>query len=144
MAGSSQPIVIEGYTELMRALALLYPELRVATREALKQIVDYVANDAIQWAARQGFAPPGRSGRGTGKLIGSIRSGVTGTMGYVRDSAMNESSSPPYPYPRRYEYQSGGARAFMHPAISQNEGKILASLVAVIDEVSRRFNEGGL
>lgn len=150
MAGDSVTVQFEGYKELMAALKLIYPELYKETRVALRGIVDMVAKDAVQWADRQGFTPPGRSGRGVGNLIGEIRTGVTMTKGYIRDLATDASqgrgnnTGEGYSYPRRYEYERGGERAFIHPAIKQDEGKILAGLVAVIDRVSTRFNEGGL
>ena len=131
---------VAGYTKLMTTFKLLYPELEAALREGLREIVSQVAQTAEQVAAYQGFAPPGTSGRGTGLLIGSIRSGVTIKKGYVKDTASNKG----YPYPRRFEYQHGRERAFLHPAIDLNRGNIQASLTAVVDEVSKRFNAGDI
>lgn len=103
----------------------------------MRAIVEFVAQDAVQWADRQGFTPPGRSGRGVGNLIGQIRSGVNQTKGYVKDTANRNG----YYYPARYEYQSGGERAFLHPAIKQDEGKIIASIDAIVTATLRSFDE---
>src|SRR4051812_33130436 len=111
-------VYITGYRELQVALKLLYPELLTDLNAGMRQIVKFVSDDAVDWADRQGFTPPGRSGRGVGNLIGNIRGGVNRTKGYIKDDANREG----YYYPARYEYESGGERAFLHPAIKQNEG----------------------
>ena len=131
-------VQVAGLKELLRAFAIMYPELRKELSAGLREISRQVAYDAVQYAEQAGFAPPGRSGRGTGKLIGSIRSGATMTKGYVKDTAENQG----YYYPRRYEYEAQGARAFLHPAIDNNRDKITASLAAVVEHVIARFNEG--
>lgn len=133
-------VQIGGMTELLRTFKILYPELQKELSAGLREISAQIANEAVQIAIQQGFAPPGRSGRGTGALIGSIRSGATMRKGYVKDTAMNQG----YSYPRRYEYENGGARSFLHPAIDQNKDKITAALAAVVEHVVARFNEGGL
>lgn len=130
-------IQIAGYKELQVALKLLAPKLHADLNSGMRAIVEFVAQDAVQWADRQGFTPPGRSGRGVGNLIGQIRSGVNQTKGYVKDTANRNG----YYYPARYEYQSGGERAFLHPAIKQDEGKIIASIDAIVTATLRSFDE---
>lgn len=131
-------VYIAGYKELQIALKILYPELLEDLNAGMRQIVRFVAEDAVQWADRQGFTPPGRSGRGVGNLIGQIRGGVNRTKGYVKDTANRNS----YYYPARYEYQSGGERAFLHPAIKQDRDKIYASIDVILAETLRKFDEG--
>jgi hypothetical protein len=138
MAGP--PVAVVGMKELNLALKILYPELVKDLHVGMTAIVDLVAADAVIWAGRQGFAPPGRSGRGSGALIGSIRSGTTTRKGYVKDTAMNQEFS----YPRMYEYMDAGIRAFLHPAIDQNRAKIIVALNVIVEEACRKFNENRL
>jgi hypothetical protein len=112
----------------------LYPELEVELKVALKEVATFVARDAESIAAFQGFAPPGTSGRGTGALIGSIRSGVTKHKAYIKESAENQG----YYYPRLYEYARD--RAFMRPAVNLNEARIYATVEAAVLALVSKFN----
>src|SRR5207245_1307209 len=126
-----------GLRELLASLALLAPELRTELRRGLKEAAELVARTGEEIAARQGFSPPGRSGRGRGKLIGTIRAGATTTTGYVRDAAERDG----YSYPRRFEFQDSGERAFLHPVLEQDSEVVIQILERSVSEVSRRFNE---
>lgn len=137
---SAPTVQIAGMRELRAALRLLYPELEKELRAGLSEIVKQIENAARSNADIQGFTPPGRSGRGVGNLIGQIRSGVTVHKGYVKDTANRDG----YYYPARYEYESGGARAFLRPAVEQNRDKIEASILAIVENTIRMFNEGGI
>lgn len=136
MAGSSSPIRVTNFTEFYTTLKLLAPELHAELRQGLRDALEDVARDARSWADRQGFTPPGRSGRGVGNLIGQIRTGLTAKKGYIIDRANRDG----YSYPSRYEYQDAGARAFFHPAIKEGEGRIVASVDAVLNDVIDRWN----
>ena len=133
-------VYIHGYKELQRAFKMLVPELQKELNAGMRQIVRMVENDARDWADRQGFTPPGTSGRGVGNLIGNIRSGVNMTKGYIKDTANRDG----YYYPARYEYQDGGARSFLHPAINQDRDKIILSIAAIVEHVNTLFGESGL
>ena len=126
-----------GLKELRAVFKVMYPTLAKELNAGLRQIVREVENDAVTIATRQGFAPPGRSGRGVGNLIGQIRSGVNLTKGYVKDTANRDG----YYYPRRYEYQDGGARAFLRPAVEQNRDKIYASIALIVEQAISAANE---
>jgi len=129
-------VQIIGYRELMSAFRMLYPELYKELNAGLRAIVKEAETSAIIFATLQGFAPPGRSGRGTGALIGQIRSGVTHTKGYLADAANRDG----YYYPARYEYENGGARRFLRPAIDENHDKIYASIAAVVGQAMKAFD----
>lgn len=129
-------VQIKGLRELVVALNTLYPELYAALNLGLEEVAKQAADSATIYAALQGFAPPGRSGRAVGNLIGSIRSGVAGTHGYIADSANRKG----YYYPARYEYESGGARAFMRPAVDNNRDRIYGSIAAIVSEAMKAFD----
>jgi len=124
----------------MDALRALYPEFYIEIQAALRVITREVASSAVANADTQGLSPPGRSGRGEGNLIGSIRGGVTHTKGWIKDDANRDG----YYYPRLYEYADAGERAFMRPAVDQNRGKIYSDLDAALERVKSKFNESGL
>lgn len=137
MAGSSSPARISNFTEFYSSLRLLSTELHLELRQGLKAVLEDVADDARGWADARGFSPPGTSGRGSGNLIGMIRTGLTAKKGYIVDRATNDG----YSYPRHWEYADGGARAFFHPAIQQGEPKIYAGIDRVLEGVITRWNE---
>jgi hypothetical protein len=138
VADLSAAIKIEGYSELRMTFLSLSPALNEELRVGLKAIGDMVAQTAEEVAAFQGFDPPGRSGRGSGALIGGIRSGVTKHKAYVKTTARRGD----YAYPRIYEYGNSRERAFLHPAIDLNRDKIYATFIAVLDNIKALWDSG--
>lgn len=130
-------IKTSGLKELRAVFKIMYPTLLKELNAGLRQIVKEVESDARVIADQQGFTPPGRSGRGVGNLIGQIRSGVNLTRGWIKDTANRNG----YYYPRRYEYENGGARAFLHPAVDQNRDKIYASIALVVEQAVSAAND---
>lgn len=107
----------------------------------LQALMNEMATKSEEEAALQGFLAPGTSGRGTGRLIGSIRGGVNLHVDYVRGYVEAHARNPidGYAYPARYEYQNHGERAFIHPVIDRNRDKIYASLAAAVSRALERF-----
>lgn len=135
-----QPVKVTGLRELRQVFRIMYPELEKELNAGLKVIVADIANAARTEASIKGFDPPGTSGRGTGLLIGSIRSGVNLTKGWIKDTASNQG----YAYPRRYEYEKDGARAFFRPAIAKNEDKIYGSIALLVERAINAANDAVL
>lgn len=136
MPANSASVRIVNFEEFYSSLRLLAPELHEQLRGGLRTVLNEIAQDARSYASAQGFDPPGRSGRGTGDLIGMIRVGLTAKKGYLVDRARHND----YPYPRLYEYSRG--RPFFHPAISAGEGKIYAGVQLVLEKVIADWNAG--
>lgn len=125
---------VEGIAALARTFGRMDRALRKQMAERLAVLARTVAATAQQHAARQGFSAPGTSGRGTGRLEGSIRGSVRrGYQALIRDTARNRKTG--YAYPRRYEYESDGARAFMRPALEEDRELIVRELEEMVGGV---------
>lgn len=131
------PVLLEGWTEAVRALRQVSSQVsRELTRE-LRDGARIVQVKAKSNAASRGLAPPGRSGRGTGGLVGGLRVFATQSTAGVRDTATRNG----YGYPARYEFQNGGARAFLFPAGEETAGEVEQHIDGMFD---RLRSEAGL
>ncbi len=117
---------MEGLQEFRAALRRIDPELVKGVREGLKDGAQIVATETRRRA-------PQRSGR----LVGSIRAFTAGTTAGVRVNARRASRKYPsgYPYPRRIEFEGGGARAFVRPALEAKRDEVVRRLGYVIDDI---------
>ena len=119
-------IRIEGLAEFRAALRRCDPALAKGVREGLKDAAQIVAYEAKRRA-------PVRSGM----LKGSVRSFAAGNRAGVRVNARRVSAGYPggYPYPRRIEFEGGGARAFVAPALEAKRDEVVRRLGYVIDDI---------
>jgi len=124
---------VEGLDELVRSLRRLDRKLGKGITDSLRVLARDVADTAKGVAVFQGFAEPGRSGRGTGAMLSSIKYGVRAGSAYVRVAAQRDG----YPYPRVYEYGGGGERSFVHPALGLEEEHIFRTLEQTVDALLR-------
>lgn len=130
----SDTVTIEGLDGLVRALKRIDRGTRLETTRRLRRIGRVVADEAKQEAAARGLHE-------SGQLIGRIHPRVRRGSVYVEDSARRVSKSYPagYNYPKRYEYQQGGARAFMRPALAHAHGRVLAEFEQFLSWVESEF-----
>lgn len=118
----SAAVKVEGLNELIRAARKI--ELGMATEMTLtlkQQIGTPMSEDMKHMAEARGLVGE------THHLVDMIKPTVRGASLSIRDTATNDG----YPYPKRYEYQDGGARAFMEPVVHQWESS---------GELERRFD----
>jgi len=129
-------ISIEGLAAFRRDLKRIDPVLVKGVRVALKDAAEIVADEARRRA-------PVRSGL----TKGSVRSFTSGNKAGVRVNARRVSRGYPagYPYPKRIEFEGGGRRAFVGPALEAKRGEVVRRLEEVIDDVSGVWaGRGGL
>lgn len=133
MTGAS--IHVEGLRELVRAFGRMNPALRLEMNRELRKLGKEVAQEAQLIAGEKGL-------RESGSLIGGIRTRLN--VGTVSIVSTARKVSPKYPggydYPRRYEFERGGARAFLQPAL---ERRAPAALQALDEIFSRMVSESG-
>lgn len=125
---------VEGLRELDRAFGRASKELRRELRGELRQVGRIVADEARQVAARKGL-------RKTGRLIKSIRPSVKGAGVFVRAGAVTRSAKYPsgFNYPRRLEFEGGGRRAFLRPALASKQQQVVEQMERVLDRVADGF-----
>lgn len=120
----------DGARDLSRALRAAGRDVRLELNRQVKPAALLVATQAKENAVAQGFAPPGRSGRGTGQLLRGIKASVRSGVGYVRESAM---TSRGFPYPAVYEFGGDKHRAFIVPAVEQKRLAVEAMLAGAVE-----------
>lgn len=136
-----ETLVVENLNAVIRALRKSDKEVAKGVRAKLKQMVDLVRDRAKEMAAVEGFTPPGRSGRGTGKLIRSIKSSVRGGEGFIRETAVNKDG---FKYPSVYEYghsRKWGHRPFMEPARDEMAPVVEREFEHLLDEIADSFGD---
>lgn len=124
-------------SELRAALNKADKELSRRLTKALKEGAKIVATEAKSIAAREGLAPPGRSGRGTGQLVRSIKPFARRTIGGVRVKATRAG----FPYPVIYEFGGKGRRGprpFVTPAVENKADEVAETLDDELGDVLRR------
>lgn len=118
----------QGLRELDRALGKADRTLRDGLRDRLRdagQVVAVEARSIVQ--SKQLVA--------SGDLLRSIRPfAVSGRAG-VRASARHRG----FPYPQRLEYEDGGRRAFLNPAVDRKETQIMRNMEHLLDQVADDF-----
>lgn len=97
-------------------------------REHVKGAAQIVADEA------QNRAPVD-----TGKLRSSIRARASGDRGLIVALARNPRNN--YRYPRRLEYERGGARAFMGPALEAKADDVQKEMEKVLDTIEKAWGK---
>lgn len=144
MGDTIGPVVLEGWTEAIRGLKKIEASLPKALQAELKGAADIVRVAAVEIAGEKGLAPPGRSGRGRGGLVGGLKVFANATSAGVRDSAKRKG----YPYPAVYEFGSRGSgdlgpRAFLQPAGAREAGKVEERIDNMFDRLRSEAGLGG-
>jgi hypothetical protein len=137
-SGTAGTIRIEGLRELQRAFRRIDEKVATEMRHELLAIAEMVAETARQYAVGRGLvddehAPPG------GGLVDAIKPRALGAAAMVADSARRVSAKYPggYNYPARYEFENGGARSFMRPAVDHDEARSLLLLEGFLGRIGR-------
>ena len=125
---ASAAISIEGLAAFRRDLRRIDPVLVKGVRVALKESAEIVAAEARRRA-------PVRSGA----TRASVRSFTSGNRAGVRVNARRRSAAYPggYPYPKRLEFEGGGARAFVGPALEAKRREVVERMADGLDDVAR-------
>lgn len=133
MAKRSRPdlegiVSIEGLRELRRDLRKIDKTLWKGVAEGIKDAAQIVAREAEK------RAPVGR----TGLLKSKIRPRIKGDTGLVVALARRKSKKYPkgYPYAKRIEYQDGGVRGFLRPALIAKQADVERRLSYVLDDIA--------
>lgn len=128
---AGQTIVVEGLAELNKVFAKLDKAQKKEMRDKLKSVGKIVADEAKSQAQARGLVK-------TGKLVRQIRPQVRTRAVVVEATALKRSAAYPsgYPYPKRYEYEKGGARAFMKPALEEKQGEVIDRFEEIFNELS--------
>lgn len=93
------------------------PEIAKELTGAVRDVARVGADMAKANAAMEGFTPPGRSGRGTGRLIEKIGYTAHGVTGIIKESATRDGYRYPAIYEFSREYKGGRMRRpFLIPA----------------------------
>ena len=119
-------VYVEGLAELRRALRRMDPELLKGVQKKLKKAAKIVADDAQEKASVR-----------SGLMASRTRAFTRGNVAGVRSTA---TAPDGYPYPRRIEFEKGGVRAFVRPALEENTEEIIEELEDLLDEIANIFD----
>jgi hypothetical protein len=121
-------VAVEGLAEFRRDLRRMDPALAKGLRESIKDAARIVAEEA------ESRAPVGR----TGLLKSKIRPRVKGDTGLVVALAKRKSPKYPsgYPYAKRIEYQDGGVRGFLRPALVAKQDEVIERMDKILDDLA--------
>ncbi len=143
MAGA---VHVEGLTELVRGLGRMDRGLRREMQRELRDIGELVSREARLIAAAKGLHG-GDGDPHPGQLIDQIRLRLRLGVVAVVDPAKTVSRGYPsgFNYPRRFEFEAGGARAFLRPALEAESGEVERKMASMIDRLASEggFNRGG-
>lgn len=128
---------VSGLQSLIRDLGKADRSLRVEIRREIKDVAQIVSDEARSIAEAKKLHKSGR-------LILSIRPGVRGNVGLVRETAQKGG----FPYPMIYEYggaktgeEAVGRRAFLAPAVAGKQEAVVQAFERMLDRVT---SESGL
>lgn len=129
---------MEGLDGLVRAFGRLDKGLRRELQKELKEIGRIVAEEAkgiAEFKRLRGEDDPGDPH--PGQLIARIQPSVRGASVYIRDTAASSSGRyPKYNYPARLEYEQGGRRAFLRPALDGRRNEIVNRFEHLLDWIA--------
>lgn len=119
-------VKVVGYRELARAFDRMGPETRKELRRELRAAGE-VVKTAAQETARSVMNVQ------TGDLSRRIR--ITASQRSV--SIVANATHRGYGYPRRHEFENGGARAFLRPALEQHQDEAVENIADAFERVGR-------
>lgn len=117
---------VKGLREFQSALRRADRGLATDVRRRLRGVAMITAAEARALAGA-------RTMRGTGDLVRRIAPFVTVRGAGVRSSAQHRG----FPYPKRLEYESGGARASLNPAYRKTLPLVIAAGERLLSELER-------
>ncbi len=127
MATTGFNLKVENLRELDRALGKVSKGVRSELRKGIKEAGSVVADAAKEIATRNGLVE-------SGNLVRKIAISATGSAVFVRANARRRG----YNYASRYEFQDGGARAFLRPARDQKGEEAVEGVFETIERVLGR------
>lgn len=128
---------VEGLREFRRVMIKLEARSGPEIREALRDCAEIVASAARERAPRSAV-PRGPH------MADTIKATTSGPSAVVRVDRRRVSRGYPagYPYPRRLEYEAGGARAFLGPALNDNRERVFDRVGVMLDHLAETYGEG--
>lgn len=126
----SDAVQVEGIKDVLNAFGRIDKGLRKELRVELVAAAGLVAAKAKDIAEQLGL-------RDTGKLIASIRPGMSGAYAYVTDSAKRNG----FNYPAVYEFGHNRERAFLNPAADAEREHVIVGIEGLLDRLT---SEAGL
>lgn len=137
-AASQVSVQVLGADEVKAGLRGADKAMRRELRAEFKAIGSIVAAEA------QSVAQTKITSR-SGGLVRNIRPQATLMKVVVRDSRKRKSARYPrgYNYPKRFEYEKGGARAFMRPALEHKKAEVIRKMQVVVAKMALAFKLGG-
>jgi hypothetical protein len=118
---------VRGLNELVRDFGRLEKGLKTEVQSEIRGLVAIVAGEARTIAGRKFQSQ-------TGDAIQHIKTSVRGGRGFIVEDAEHRG----YPYPRRLEYENGGVRAFMRPALEAMHDDVERELGLMLDRLFER------
>lgn len=109
--------------------------------KAIAELGEEAAKLARDKAEEQGFAAPGKSGRGTGALLEDIGYSTRGPIAILKETAVNKKTG--YKYPAVFEFGRKSEwmdRPFLFPAIRDLEPEAFTRLEEAIQTAIRRLD----
>jgi len=131
-SNSGVTVKVEGFRELARDFRRMGPEARKDLRSALKPAGELVRDEARRIAGEKGL-------RITGTLIRRISVAVTSRYVAVEARAVRQNDRTRFNYPRRYEYGSGGRRAFLGPALEHKGAQAADMVFRAFDDLAGKY-----
>jgi hypothetical protein len=132
-------VQVRGLRQLDRALGATDKALRRKLRDRLKQAAAIAAEATRELIESKDLIE-------SGDMLGSVRPFAAGATGRKPGSGgvIVSATHRGYAYPKRLEYEgrdsSGyGPRAFVHPAIQEVSGEIVADLTHLLDDLEHDF-----
>jgi hypothetical protein len=141
-----------GLRETLRFLKTVDDEVAAEVVATVKGLGAEAAALAKSKAAAQGFAAPGKSGRGTGRLIDGIGYSTRGPIAILREKTVGASYTgrdssrhtypAGYPYPAIFEFGRKAAwmnRPFLMPAVCELAPEAFRRTEAAVERAIRRL-----
>lgn len=116
------------------------PTLLPGYRAAIKEAAEPVAVEARKRAPRSPL-PLGTGRSPRKRLADSITINVSGADALIRAGGTRRSPSYPggYRFPRRLEYEAGGRRAFLAPALEAKADEVREAMGGVLDALESEW-----
>lgn len=129
-------IEVTGLDKLLRSMYRVDRVVARSLQQELKVIAEDVAVRTRHYIIGRGLYDPERAPSattgtaGAGPMVDKVSIQVSGGRVWVVERQARRSRGYPggYSYPRRYEYESGGARSFMRPAVQAEKAVLTAKL----------------
>jgi hypothetical protein len=134
ISGTEITFNIEGLKETRSAIRRSSRLVKKEINTRLRAVGDILAVEAQGLARSRGLEK-------SGKLVRLIKPRARSMSVAVVANAKRVSPKYPkgYNYPKRLEYENGGARQFMRPALASKKQEVVSKLAEVLDEISREF-----